>query len=101
MDNPVGPVLRMGDDVELVVAAIEDDNPDREIEVIDRGAYVRVQASGHLRVTAVSLKRHLGEAFEIRSLEGMLSSFSGRINTSSDAIEWSLGRRAATTTAAR
>jgi toluene monooxygenase system protein D len=28
MRNPVGPVLRMGDEVELVIAAIEDDNGD-------------------------------------------------------------------------
>ena len=28
MKNPVGPILRMGDEVEQVIAAIEDDNPD-------------------------------------------------------------------------
>ncbi|MFZ0190396.1 MAG: MmoB/DmpM family protein [Streptosporangiaceae bacterium] len=43
MKNPVGPVLRMSDEVEQIIAAIEDDNPDTHIEVIDRGAYVRVQ----------------------------------------------------------
>ncbi|WP_186817219.1 MmoB/DmpM family protein, partial [Pseudonocardia sulfidoxydans] len=37
MDNPVGPILRMSDEVELIAAAIEDDNPGREIAVIDRG----------------------------------------------------------------
>ncbi|MGE3288588.1 MAG: MmoB/DmpM family protein [Pseudonocardia sp.] len=91
MDNPVGPILRMCDEVELVAAAIEDDNPDREIEITDRGAYVRIHASDRLRVTAESLKRHLGESFEIRSLEAIMPSFSGRIYTSSDAVEWSLG----------
>ena len=89
MDNPVGPVLRMGDDVEDVVAAIEEDNPGREIEVIDRGAYVRVQASDHLVVTADTLKRHLGDDFEINALQGMLASFAGRISTWSDRVEWS------------
>ncbi|MGH8932143.1 MAG: MmoB/DmpM family protein [Egibacteraceae bacterium] len=91
MDNPVGPILRMCDEVDQVVAAIEDDNPGTEIEVIDRGAYVRIQASDRLRVTAESLKRHLGPDFEIRSLEVMMSAFAGRIMTMSDAIEWSLG----------
>jgi len=100
MQNPVGPILRMGDEVELVVAAIEDDNPDREIEVIDRGAYVRIQAADRLRVTAESLKRHLGDSFEIRSLEAMMSSFAGRIWTSSDAVEWSLGSRSTAATPA-
>lgn len=99
MDNPVGPILRMCDEVELVTAAIEDDNPGRDIEVLDRGSYVRIHASDHLRVTAESLKRHLGDGFEIRSLEAIMSSFSGRIRTSSDAVEWSLGSRPASTPA--
>jgi toluene monooxygenase system protein D len=91
MENAVGPVLRMCDEVELVISAIEDDNPDTEIEVIDRGSYVRVQAPGRLRVTEVSLQRHLGPSFELRSLEMMLSSFAGRIETTSDEINWEWG----------
>jgi toluene monooxygenase system protein D len=95
MENPVGPILRTSDDVDLVVAAIEDDNPDVEIEVIDHGSYVRIQAEDYLRVSAESLRRYLGADFETRSLEGMLTSFAGRINTNSDFIEWSLGRHPA------
>ena len=91
MDNAVGPILRSSDEVDLVVAAIEDDNPGSPIEVTDHGSYVRVHAPGHLRVTAESLKRYLGADFEIRSLEAMMSAFAGRINTRSDAVEWSLG----------
>jgi toluene monooxygenase system protein D len=91
MDNPVGPILRTSDQVDLVVAAIEDDNPDSDIEVTDHGSYVRIHASNYLRVTEQSLKRHLGADFEIRSLEPMMSAFAGRINTMSDSVEWSLG----------
>jgi toluene monooxygenase system protein D len=90
MDNPVGPILRMSDEVEPVIEAIRDDNPDREIEVIDRGAYVRVQADGYLVVTEESLQRQLGSNFRIRSLEVMLTAFAGRIQTFSDRIEWHL-----------
>ncbi len=90
MRHPVGPILRMCDEVEAVVEAIRDDNPDREVEVIDRGSYVRVQADGYLRVTEESLKNYLGDGFEIRSLQGMLSSFAGRITTNSDYVEWTL-----------
>jgi toluene monooxygenase system protein D len=92
MQNPVGPILRTSDDVDFVVAAIEDDNPDVEVEVIDHGSYVRIQAEDYLRVTAESLKRYLGADFETHSLEEMLTAFAGRINTNSDYIEWSLGR---------
>jgi toluene monooxygenase system protein D len=92
MENKVGPILRMSEDIDLVAAAIADDNPDTEIEVTDHGSYVRIHASGYLRVTAESLKRHLGADFEIRLLEAMMTAFAGRITTTSDAVEWSLGR---------
>jgi toluene monooxygenase system protein D len=90
MENPVGPVLRMCDEVEPVIDAIREDNPDAEIEVIDRGAYVRVQADNYLKVTEATLQRHLGPAFKIHSLEQMLTAFAGRIQTASDQIEWHL-----------
>src|SRR5208282_2395055 len=88
MKNPVGPVLRMGDEVELIVAAIEDDNPDTEIEVIDRGAYVRVQGEDEITVTEQTLRRYLGADYEIRSFGGIMSAFSGQAITTSDAITW-------------
>lgn len=90
MTHPVGPILRMCDDVDGVVDAIRDDNPDVDIDVIDRGAYVRIQADGYLLVTEASLQRHLGSDFRIRSLENLLTSFAGRINTSSSQVEWHL-----------
>lgn len=84
----VGPILRMSEDLDGVVAAIRDDNPGADIEVVDRGAYVRVHAQDKLVVTEATLREHLGPDFEIRSLQGMLSSFAGRIHTFSDRVEW-------------
>ena len=89
MKNAVGPVLRMSGDVEAIIAAIEDDNPGTEIEVIDRGAYVRIQAEQRMKVTRASIERHIGRTFEMRQLEPMMSDFAGRIETTSDAILWS------------
>ncbi|HEX7659834.1 MAG TPA: MmoB/DmpM family protein [Pseudonocardiaceae bacterium] len=88
MKNAVGPILRMGDEVEQVIAAIEDDNPDKEIEVIDRGSYVRVQTEDRMVLTEATLRRYLGRDFEIRSLGTMMSSFAGRAITTSDSITW-------------
>jgi toluene monooxygenase system protein D len=88
MKNPVGPVLRMGDEVELIIAAIEEDNPDTEIEVIDRGAYVRVQGEDQITVTQETLRRHLGADYEIRSFGGIMSAFSGLAITTSESITW-------------
>jgi toluene monooxygenase system protein D len=88
MNNPVGPVLRMGDEVDQIIAAIEDDNPDRDIEVIDRGAYVRVQGEDEITVTQETLRGYLGADYEIRSFESIMSAFNGKVITSSDAITW-------------
>jgi toluene monooxygenase system protein D len=88
MNNPVGPVLRMGDEVEQIIAAIEDDNPGTDIEVIDRGAYVRVQGEDEITVTQETLRGYLGADYEIRSFESIMSAFSGKVITSSDAITW-------------
>lgn len=94
MKNPVGPVLCMGDEVEQVIAAIEDDNPGTVIEVIDRGAYVRVQGENQIRVTEQTLRRYLGADFKISSFGAMMSAFNGRVITTSDAITWeSIGLR--------
>jgi toluene monooxygenase system protein D len=90
--NAVGPVLRMSDDVEAIIAAIEEDNPGTQIEVIDRGAYVRIQAEHRLKVTRTSIEKHIGRPFEMRQLEPMMSAFAGRIETTSDAISWSFKR---------
>lgn len=90
MEDAVGPVLRMCDEIELVIQSIVDDNPDQTIEVIDSGAYVRVQAPRFMRVTLASLQRNLGDSFEMRQLGSMLSAFAGRISTSTDEITWTL-----------
>ena len=98
MRNPVGPELRMGDEVELNIAAIEDDNPDADIEVIDRGAYVRVQGEDQITVTQETLRRYLGADYEIRSFGGIMSAFSGKVINTSDAITWqSIGHGKAVT----
>ena len=88
MENAVGPVLRMCDEVEFVIQAIKEDNSDTPVEVIDRGAYIRVQAPRYLRLRLETLERHLGQGFEMRQIEAMLASFAGRITTSSSEIIW-------------
>jgi toluene monooxygenase system protein D len=92
MKNAVGPVLRMSEGIEAIIAAIEEDNPGTEIEVIDRGAYIRIQAQQRMKVTRASIERHIGRPFEMRQLEPMMSAFAGRIETTSDAILWSFKR---------
>lgn len=98
MSELVGPVLRMSDDIEGIVAAIRDDNPDKEVTVTDRGAYVRIEAPGHLRVTRESVARYLGQGYELRRLETLMSAFAGRINNKTDEITWEYSRNLSSTT---
>jgi toluene monooxygenase system protein D len=90
MSNSVGPVLRMSDDLDAIVAAIEEDNPGKQISVVDRGAYTRVSGDGELRVTRASIERNLGRHFEMRQLEGLMSAFAGRIDMTSEEVWWRL-----------
>ena len=91
MEQPVGPILRMSEDVEGIIRAIRQDNPDREINVVDRGAYVRVEADRRLTLTREALERNLGRPYEMRELETLLSSFAGRLDSSTDAFTWYVG----------
>src|SRR3978361_900359 len=90
MSKPVGPVLRMSDDVDALVAAIVDDNPGREVTTADQGAYTRVSADGELLVTRESIERYLGRDFAMRQLEGLMSAFAGRIYMTSQEVRWRL-----------
>jgi toluene monooxygenase system protein D len=93
MSGSVGPVLRMSDDIDAIVAAIVDDNPGQQVTVVDSGAYTRVSGDGELRVTRASIERHLGRGFEIRQLEVLMSAFAGRIDMTSEEVRWRLGKR--------
>ncbi len=90
MSNSVGPVLRMSDDLDAIIAAIVEDNPGKQISVVDRGAYTRVSGEGELRVTRASIERNLGRDFQMRQLEGLMSAFAGRIDMTSEEVWWRL-----------
>jgi len=90
MKDAVGPVLRVCDELELILNAIQEDNPAGSVEVIDLGAYVRIQRARFLRVSRRTLQRHLGSDFQITAFAATMSAFAGHIRTSSDEIVWQL-----------
>lgn len=90
----VGPILRMSDDIDGIIQAIRDDNPDQEVRVIDRHAYVRIEGDPPLKLTRQSIELHLGRDYPLRELENLMSSFSGVIDSSnSDEFVWSRKNR--------
>jgi hypothetical protein len=88
MDNFVGPVIRAGDFADVVARSIEDDNPGRDVRIVDRGDYVRIQTPRLCRLTRKALERHLGHPYELRMLETEMPSFGGRLRTSKDEFIW-------------
>jgi toluene monooxygenase system protein D len=80
----------MSDDIDAIIAALRDDNPDQEIRVIDRHAYVRIEGDPPLLLTRASIENHVGREYPLREIEMMMSSFSGVIDsTSSEQFIWS------------
>jgi hypothetical protein len=87
-DNFVGPVIRAGDFADVVARSIEDDNPGKEVWIVDRGDYVRIHTAQFCRLTRTALERHLGHPYELRMLEIEMTSFSGRLRTRDDEFVW-------------
>lgn len=83
----VGPVLQAGPVSEALIAAIRELNT--EVEVIDRGAYLRVLAPGPCRVGRAAVERHRGAPFHFPGdLELVMSSFKGRLTLSEEEASW-------------
>ena len=84
----VGPIIRAGNLAEAVIEAIEADNPDRDVLVLDRDDYVRIHTSRQCRLTQASLERSLGQPFPLAALEIDMPSFKGRLSTRTDEYIW-------------
>lgn len=92
MDNPVGPIMQHGDVAEAVKEAAVLDNEGRNVEVVDRGSYVRIQVDGgECILRRATIEEELGRPFRMSELELNMSSFVGRIDTGTDAIRFYLG----------
>lgn len=87
-NNNVGPIIRAGDLVEPVIDTAEIDNPDKEIRVEDKRAYVRIEADDELILTRSTLEEQLGRPFNMQELEINLASFAGQIQADEDQVRF-------------
>ena len=87
-NNNVGPILRSGDVAAAAVEAVVRDNPDKDVRIEDRAAYVRIECDSECILTRKSMEEMLGRPFEMRELEVNLSSFAGQIETSPDRVRF-------------
>lgn len=83
----VGPVLQSGTHAEAVIAAICRLN--RDVEIVDRGAYLRVMVPRACRVTRAAIEAELRAPFTLPGdLERMMTSFTGRLRLTEDEARW-------------
>jgi toluene monooxygenase system protein D len=89
--SKVGPVLEAGEVARGVVAAIRGANGDVEVE--DRGAYLRVLVPGTCVLERERVERELGRPFRLPGdLELVMPSFAGRLQILRDSVVWKAGR---------
>ena len=86
--NSVGPVMRSGELAFAVAEAAAEDNPDKEIRVEDKRAYLRIETDNEMILRRETIERALGRPFEMNDLEVDLSSFAGQIETLPNAIRF-------------
>jgi toluene monooxygenase system protein D len=79
LNNRVGPILRQGALAKAVAEAAEIDNPNAQIDVDDKVAYVRISTDGEMIIKRSTVEEMLGRPFRMNELEVDLSSFAGRI----------------------
>ena len=87
-NNRVGPILRASPITAGVIEAAEEDNPDKEIRVDDKIAYVRIDTEGEMILRRETLERALGRPFKMAELEVNLGSFAGRIETNDEFVRF-------------
>ena len=88
----VGPVLIAGERASAVLAAIRELNDG--VEVVDRGAYLRVTAPAPCVVTRAALERQLGLPFELPGdLEQLMPSFTGSLVLAATEVRWEARQR--------
>jgi toluene monooxygenase system protein D len=89
--DSVGPVLQVGEVADAIVAAIRLLNVG--VDVIDRGAYLRVLVPNECRVTRQLIEVHLKRPFRLPGdLESVMSSFKGMFRVSEEEATWAFRR---------
>jgi hypothetical protein len=86
----VGPVLEHGETARAIIAAIRETN--QNVEVQDRGSYLRVLVPGCCRMPREAVERSLGRPFVMPGdLEAVMPSFRGNLRMDDETAVWKFG----------
>jgi hypothetical protein len=91
-DGTVGPVLTPGPLADAIITAIRAAN--REVTVVDRGAYLRVLVPRRCQLDGARVAAILGKPFRLPpDLEAIMPSFRGSLSLTSEEAVWELAGR--------
>lgn len=83
----VGPVLVACALTQVLVEVLRASNA--QVEVVDRGSYLRISAPGALVLRRAAVEIALGHSFRLPAdLEFVMPSFAGRLTLSEEQAEW-------------
>jgi hypothetical protein len=83
----VGPVLTAGEAAAAVLTALRAENA--EIDVQDRGSYLRVSCPESCTVTRAAIESELGRPFVLPcDLEAIMPSFAGALEIDAERVSW-------------
>ena len=88
INRVVGPVMQSGEIALAVVEAVREDNAPKQVEVQDRGAYIRISVEDECIITRKTMEETMGRPFKMYEMEAFMSSFNGQIETSTDHIRF-------------
>ena len=89
-NNKVGPVLTAGELAEVAIDAIHEDNPDKNVDVENHHAYIRVETDKECILRRSTMEKNLGRPFRIGELETILGSFAGQIEVTEEHMRFFL-----------
>lgn len=92
-NNWVGPIFRPGELADAAIEAMREDNPDKEVNVDDRGGYIRVSVDGECILRRETVAAHLGRPCRMQEVETVLGSFAGQIETTENYMRFYLTTR--------
>jgi toluene monooxygenase system protein D len=87
-NNNVGPIMRSGDVALAVAEAAQIDNPDKDIQILDQTAYLRISCEQELILRRETIEECLGKNFEMRELEINMASFAGQIYSTTEEVRF-------------
>ncbi len=90
MNIAVGPVLQSGEVANAVVEAVKEDNPGKNVDVQDRGSYIRIDVEKECIIRRETVEEMIGRPFKMFEMEAHMSAFNGQIETSTDFIRFYL-----------